>query len=411
MQMGRMNPENKTPRRILSNSLTQDVKLRTTENAWKPDRSKRTVDPNEETADALIKRARGMLNKLTPQNFEKISKQFVQLEINTGEKLKRMIGLIFDKAVDEPAFCEQYAQLCKTMSGITVKPENETDKPIKFNTLLLEQCQTCFETDMYTGLNLEEKQRTIDECKDKEKRQQLIEELDDEKRMVRKRSLGNIKLIGALYKNDRLKGEIMDLCIETLIGNNDEDSYECLCSLLKSIGEKFEKGLKTQQTRGKFHQQMTMLDKVVRENKIASRIKFMIMDILEMRRDNWRVRKLQEGTKPKTIEEVHEDLKKQEEQANREISQGMSKGGRNDSMKKRNDNWMQSNSRKSQQSATDTLQNLRKIQENRASEGGAPHLNLGPQSFGPRNFGSWSQVSTSEQATRCTFASTAKVEL
>lgn len=394
MQMGRMNPENK-PRKIISSSLTQEVKLRTTENAWKPERIKAPLDANEETADQLIKRARGMLNKLTPQNFEKISNQFLGLKINTGEKLKRMIGLIFDKAVDEPAFCEQYAQLCKNMSTITVKPENENDKPIKFNTLLLEQCQTCFETDKYKDLNLEEKQREIDECKDKEKRQQMIEELDDAKRLVRKRSLGNIKLIGALYKNDRLKGEIMDLCIETLIANDDEDSYECLCSLLRSIGEKFEKGLKPNQ-RPKFNAQMKQLESIVRENKIASRIKFLIMDILDMRRDGWRVRKLQEGTKPKTIEEVHEDLKKREEAENREISQGMGKNRGNDSIKKRtNDNWMQSSSRKSQQSTTDTLSNLRKIHEQRASssDNQAPQLNLGPQSFGPRNFGSWSQVS------------------
>ena len=390
MQMGRMNPENKAPRKILSNSLTQDVKLRTTENAWKPDLSRKR-DTNEESADALIKRARGMLNKLTPQNFDKISRQFLSVEIDTGEKLKRMIELIFDKAVDEPAFCEQYAQLCKAMGNISVKPEEENGKPFKFNTLLLERCQTCFENDKYKDLNLEEKIKQIEECKDKERRQQLIEELDDEKRMVRKRSLGNIKLIGALFKNDRLKSEIMDLCIDTLIGNDDEDSYECLCSLLKSIGEKFEKGLRNRQ---KFNDQMRHLDKVVRDNRIASRIRFMIMDVLDMRRDGWRARKLQEVTKPKTIEEVHEDLKKKEEEANREISQTMGKNRGSDSIKKRNDNWILSSSRKSQQSNNDALSNLRKLNEQRASsDNQAPQLNLGPQSFGPRNLSSWSQVS------------------
>lgn len=391
MQMGRMNPENKAPRKILCNSLTQDVKLRTTENAWKPDINRKQREVNEETTEALIKRARGMLNKLTPQNFDKISKQFSEIDIKTEEKLRRMIELIFDKAVDEPAFCEQYAKLCQAMATITVRPDDESDKMVKFNTLLLERCQNCFETDKYKDLNLEERMKAIEECTDKDRREQMIEELDHEKRMVRKRSLGNIKLIGALYKNDRLKSEIMDLCIDSLLINDDEDSYECLCSLLKSIGEKFEKSLRNRQ---KFNEQMRTLEKIVKEGRIASRIKFMIMDVLEMRRDGWRARKLQEVTKPKTIEEVHADILKKEEDANREISQTMGKGGRNDSIKKRNDNWMQSSSRKSQQNTTDTLSNLRKMHEQRAaSDNQGPQVTLGPQSFGPRNFGSWSQVS------------------
>lgn len=230
---------------------------------------------------------------------------------------------------------------------------------------------------------MEERLQEIEECTDKEKKQQLIDELDEEKRQVRKKSLGNIKLIGALYKNGRLKDEIMDLCIETLIKNGDEDSLECLCSLLKSIGQKFEG--KTQH-KNRFNEQMKRLERLVSQNKVVSRIKFLIMDVLDMRKDNWTLRKLQNVNKPKTIEEVHEDAKKKEEESNREISQLKN---RPDSLKKRTDNsWMNSNSRKSQQSNSDALTNLRKLNEQRDNP-----PSLGPQSFGfgPKNYGSWSQ--------------------
>jgi len=372
MQMGpRMGDK---PRKIIaSGSLTQDVKLRTTENAWKPDRNKKMDD---ESAEALLKKARGLLNKLTPQNFEKISDQFLSLDIGTPEKLQKMIELIFDKAVDEPNFCEQYAMLCRNMSNITVTPQTD-GKPFKFNRMLLEKCQNCFETDKYKDIDLESRQKVIDQCNDKEKKQLLIDELDEEKRLIRKKSLGNIKLIGALYKNGKLKDEIMDLCINTLLENADEDSYECLCSLLKSIGEKFEKSLSS---KSKFNSQMKQLEQVVKQNKIASRIKFLIMDVLDMRKEGWKPRKLQDVNKPKTIEEVHEDAKKQEEQSNREISQ---LGKRNDQPKKRNDNWMNSNSRKSQQSGTDAISNLRKLNEMRTENT--------PFGFTPKTFGSWSQ--------------------
>jgi len=388
MQMGqRMNSDQKIPRKIISsNSLNQDIKLRTTENAWKPDRIKNNNESfANETTEALIKRARGMLNKLTPQNFEKISNQFVNLEITTLDKLRKMIELIFDKAVDEPAFCDQYALLCTNMSSIQVL--NDDGKAIKFNTLLLERCQTCFEseTNKYKTINIDERLANIEKCTDKEKRQQLIDELDEDKRLIRKKSLGNIKLIGALYKSDRLKDFIMDQCIDSLIQMDDEDSYECLCSLLKSIGGKFELSTKE---KAKFNSQMKCLEKVVRENKLPSRIRFLIMDILDMRKDNWKPRKLQDTNKPKTIEEVHEEAKKQEEQSNKEISQ---LGKRNDYKKQPNNAWM--NQRKGQ--GADALNSIRQLSMQRGEIG--QNINLGPpkfgQNFGP-NMSNWSQGAT-----------------
>lgn len=87
--------------------------------------------------------------------------------------------------------------------------------------------------------------------------------------------------------------------------------------------------------------------------------------IMDNRFDNWYdnyVRKQQEDTKLKTIEERYED-RKRKEQKNRNDSIN----NRNDSMKKRNDNWIQSSSRRSQQSTMDTLANLRKIHQQRTS--------------------------------------------
>lgn len=396
MQMGpRMNNNNQDPNKppprkiITSSSLSKDVVLNTAKYSWKAaNKEKKNMTNWQETTEGLISFSRGMLNKLTPQNFDKLSQGFLELGIDTEEKLKRMIELIFDKAVDEPAFCDLYAKLCKKMSTISVDvqgPNNEKKK-IKFNTLLLERCQTCFETDKYKDLDLEKRLKEIDECEDKEKKKQLIDDLDEDKRLVRKKSLGNIKLIGALYKHDRLRDEIMNLCIETLINDNVEDSLECLCSLLKEIGGKYEASIQSNHKKSQFNSQMNKLEAIVKENKIASRIKFLIMDVLDMRKDNWKVRKLQEGNKPKKIDEVHEDIKKEEEQCSIQYSQ-LSK--RNDSMKKRNDNWMNSGSRKSQQSSNDALNNLRKLNEQRNTF--TPNLGPGGPTFGlGMGMSSWS---------------------
>lgn len=68
-------------------------------------------------------------------------------------------------------------------------------------------------------------------------KQRLIEELQDSKDKARRRSLGNIKFIGELFKLKMLTEVIMHDCIVKLLKNHDEESLECLCRLLSTIGK------------------------------------------------------------------------------------------------------------------------------------------------------------------------------
>lgn len=53
-----------------------------------------------------------MLNKITPQTFEKLSKKFLELNIVNTAMLDKLVELIFEKAIGEPAFNAMYAELC-----------------------------------------------------------------------------------------------------------------------------------------------------------------------------------------------------------------------------------------------------------------------------------------------------------
>lgn len=44
-------------------------------------------------------------------------KQIKSLSIDTREKLEKILYLIFDEAISEPEFCEEYADLCKCLSS------------------------------------------------------------------------------------------------------------------------------------------------------------------------------------------------------------------------------------------------------------------------------------------------------
>jgi translation initiation factor 4G len=46
---------------------------------------------------------------------------------------------------------------------------------------------------------------------------------------ARRRSLGNIRFIGELYKFKMLTARIMHECVKKLLKTTDEESLECLC--------------------------------------------------------------------------------------------------------------------------------------------------------------------------------------
>lgn len=70
-----------------------------------------------------------------------------------------------------------------------------------------------------------------------DERERLKTELDEARDQARRRSLGNIKFIGELFKLKMLTEAIMHDCVMKLLKNHDEESLECLCRLLSTIGK------------------------------------------------------------------------------------------------------------------------------------------------------------------------------
>lgn len=67
--------------------------------------------------------------------------------------------------------------------------------------------------------------------------QQLREELEEVKAKGRRQSLGNIQFMCELYRLKMITKAIMHDTIVKLLKNHDEDSLECLCTLLSTIGK------------------------------------------------------------------------------------------------------------------------------------------------------------------------------
>lgn len=253
----------------------------------------------------------------------------MSFKIDTEDRLKRVLDLVFEKAVDEPAFCLQYANLCKHLSQfkVTINKDDKVEE-VKFHKLLISKCQKEFEADIYASItDMKERQEEIDRCSDLQKKKMLKEILDEDMRRARKRSLGNIKLIGELYKLNMLKANIMVQCIDGLLRDADDESLECLCALFRTIGEQIETEAKnhqksnyTQVLDSFFNKMETIAEQKNPEVKgTSARVRFMLRDIIDMRRNNWKARR--DENLPKTIEEIHQDMQKEEEKSARDLHQ------------------------------------------------------------------------------------------
>jgi len=59
-----------------------------------------------------VKKTRGILNKLTPENFEKLVQKFLQLNLeDRDDRIGAVILVVFEKAIDEPSFSTAYARM------------------------------------------------------------------------------------------------------------------------------------------------------------------------------------------------------------------------------------------------------------------------------------------------------------
>ncbi|KAM3921381.1 eukaryotic translation initiation factor 4 gamma 3 isoform 5-T5 [Leptodactylus fuscus] len=315
--------QRREPRKIIMNiSVTDDVHLKKAENAWKPSvkRDSQVEDPESIRTQALFRKVRSILNKLTPQMFNQLMKQVMDLTVDTEERLKGVIDLVFEKAIDEPSFSVAYANMCRCLATLKVPMADKPGSTVNFRKLLLNRCQKEFEKDKADDDVFEKKQKDLELATTQpEEKTRLQEELEEARDKARRRSIGNIKFIGELFKLKMLTEAIMHDCVVKLLKNHDEESLECLCRLLTTIG----KDLDFEKAKPRMDQYFNQMEKIVKERKTSSRIRFMLQDVIDLRLCNWVSRRADQG--PKTIEQIHKEAKIEEQEEQRKVQQLMTK--------------------------------------------------------------------------------------
>ncbi|XP_049319894.1 titin-like [Astyanax mexicanus] len=307
-------------RKVISVSLNDDVQLNKAANAWRPGR-KKSVECGEVQKDEaedlktqeMLRLFRSILNKLTPQTFDRLIQHVTELAIDTEERLRGVISLVFEKAVREPHFSEIYAKMCHRLVDLKVPTSKDPAVNVEFRLLLLHCCKEEFKKNKDEEI-IEEKQKQLDAATENEERQQLKEELEEAKNKARRRSLGNIKFVGELFKLRMLKDSIIHHCFAKLLKDEAEESLECLSKLLSTVGKDADEKDKT-----RMDHYFTEIEEIVRARKTSSRIRFMLQDLLDMRRNKWVPRRADLG--PKTIDQIHKEAALEENGSQNKVQQ------------------------------------------------------------------------------------------
>ncbi|OAA76289.1 MIF4-like, type 1/2/3 [Akanthomyces lecanii RCEF 1005] len=328
----------------------QEVKpIAVTATGWKPTSiGKSAVASSAVSAgyldpEMVQRKVKAALNKMTPEKFDRIADQILLIasqskDESDGRTLRQVIQLTFEKATDESHWASMYAKFCKRMLE-TMSPEVR-DERIKdkngnivsggnlFRKYLLNRCQEDFERGW--SVNLPEAPKEDKEAEDADgKKNGEAELMSDEYYLAaaaKRRGLGLVQFIGELYKLGMLTERIMHECVHKLVdykGIPDEAEVESLCKLLRTIGANLDD---TEKGRPMMDAYFARIQTMVDLPELPSRIRFLLMDIIDLRRAGWRG-KTSGLAPPKTLDEIRAEAEAAQAAKAQESARSNQRGG------------------------------------------------------------------------------------
>lgn len=262
------------------------------------------------------------MNKITPEKFQPLSDDLLSLNLNSKKILLGVIHLIFEKALDEPKYSSMYAQLCRRISKEGSPLEADGDSRYIFETLLIRVCQDKF-------VNRSQYSQKIIDSKASED----IEE-EELRYIAKQKVLGNVKFIGELFKLEMLNAATLHKMLEQLLDKKSRpyptledrcEDMECLSQIFRTCGRQ----LDTEMSKNLIDQYFDNMENKSNSSKYPARIRFMLRDVIELRKDGWKPRKATKVEGPQPIQDLNTDEDYLRQQRNRTMEYQQRNADRN----------------------------------------------------------------------------------
>lgn len=166
--------------------------------------------------------------------------------------------------------------------------------------------------------------KKLKECTNPNEKAEVTAAIEEEERKFRRRSVGTVTFIGELYKIGMLTSNIINICISSLLDPNSEDKLECMCKLLTTVGKKYDDATQQQPVKkdqsGNASRNLINLDNTVKQmqnianrkiesaQNISSRVRFMLQDVIDLRRNKWVPSQIRVDG-PKTMDQISKEAK------------------------------------------------------------------------------------------------------
>ncbi|ETO31105.1 eukaryotic translation initiation factor 4 gamma, partial [Reticulomyxa filosa] len=295
--------------------------------------------------ERLIKKVRGILNKITPEKFDVLAKRMISLvqdDVTNQDQYALVLSSILDKAATENKFVEQYVELCVELYQSRLKPllklmkmtndmnatrgtasgNDGTDEKKQNRSAQKEFRRMCIEF-LQTKLASQRIQvlENIDEMEEFQSMDK--EDVDNIKIARKKKLLGFMSVLGELYNRDLISENIIfDGVIPNYLGKKDSPplplDIESLCALLEQCCVTLEDNpsakRKAEECLNKMH---------LWARDMEPRIRFRVDAICEIKNNQWV--NPHKTDKAKTLREIRQEFfKQQQKQSSRTLSSNKS---------------------------------------------------------------------------------------
>ena len=264
--------------------------------------------------DTIKKELRELLNILTKDNYEDKKLKILEIIKENVNYQEQFIDIFYIKAIKEKAYGELYAKLCnylnKELPQKGIKKENARNHSSIFRYTLINKCREIFKCKNYDNYIKEEDPR-------------------ERKIKIKKFILGNINFLAELIKSKLLSKNIMPDCIKYLFEKyeKEEDTFlklihaEAIVILTDRFGSivhsEITKNINTkeiQKLKEKLDEIFIKLDKFKDDKGLPGHIKYLIINLIEKKKNNYEESQFEKSLKAKSKKELEEELLNKEKQ-------------------------------------------------------------------------------------------------